>query len=373
MTEGTSSTEQRLVTSEPTASLAVGERGNPSEQTIQLLVDDEGNRTAVQELLARRYEVETEQTVGPADLYLVDEYSFPAHHEALQTRTDREHPTFCPVVLIRRECSPIEISLPPIDERNPPLLVNDVVEAPLKPESFFRRLDSLLARRSQSQELHGALTGLQARNEQLEAFASTLTHDLRNPIQVISGRAQHLKDQWPERADDLETILNATGRMRDLVEDLLTIAENDLPAEEERVCLGTIVRRAWETVETRRADLVVEDAVEECRFDAASSRLLELFENLFRNAVDHAGEEVTVRVGTLPDGFFVADDGPGIPDGKRERVFEMGYSTTQHGTGLGLNIVAEIVDAHGWDISLADSPSGGARFEITGIDSTRNG
>jgi signal transduction histidine kinase len=77
---------------------------------------------------------------------------------------------------------------------------------------------------------------------------------------------------------------------------------------------------------------------------------------------------VTVTVGGLPDGFFVADDGPGIPPEDRERVFETGYSTSAEGTGFGLRIVREVAQAHGWDVSVTESDGGGARFEIRGAD-----
>ena len=87
--------------------------------------------------------------------------------------------------------------------------------------------------------------------------------------------------------------------------------------------------------------------------DADPGRLQELFENLFRNAVEHAGDETTVRVGELADGFFVEDDGPGIPlPEDREAVFEHGHTTAKSGSGLGLSIVKTIANAHGWSIAV---------------------
>jgi signal transduction histidine kinase len=84
--------------------------------------------------------------------------------------------------------------------------------------------------------------------------------------------------------------------------------------------------------------------------------------------VEHAGEDVTVTVGDLDGGFYVADDGPGIPESDRERVFETGYSTSDGGTGFGLEIVATVATAHGWDVRVTDAADGGARFEFTGVD-----
>ena len=87
-----------------------------------------------------------------------------------------------------------------------------------------------------------------------------------------------------------------------------------------------------------------------------------------RDAGEHDGRHVTVTVGALADGFHVSDDGHGIPEGERDRVFESGWTTAREGTGLGLSIVAEIVEAHGWEIRATESPDGGARFEVTGVE-----
>lgn len=69
----------------------------------------------------------------------------------------------------------------------------------------------------------------------------------------------------------------------------------------------------------------------------------------------------------LPNGFYVADDGPGVPADERDQVFEFGHSGGD-GTGSGLAIVRSIAEAHDWTVSLTDSESGGARFEFTGVE-----
>lgn len=122
-------------------------------------------------------------------------------------------------------------------------------------------------------------------------------------------------------------------------------------------------------VETGEAGLVIES---DRTFRADPDRLQRLFENLFRNAIEHAGPDVAVTVGALPNppGFFVADDGRGIPQEERDEVFESGYSTGESGTGFGLATVQEIADAHGWRISVTESADQGARFEITGVESS---
>ncbi|MGA9403381.1 sensor histidine kinase [Haladaptatus sp.] len=98
--------------------------------------------------------------------------------------------------------------------------------------------------------------------------------------------------------------------------------------------------------------------------DADRGRLQELFKNLFRNVVEHAGDETTVRVGPLSDGFFVEDDGPGIAPEEREAVFEHGHTTAESGSGLGLSIVKGIANAHGWSIRIRVGSDGGTCFRI---------
>jgi signal transduction histidine kinase len=153
-----------------------------------------------------------------------------------------------------------------------------------------------------------------------------------------------------------------------LLEDMLTLArESEAVEEPEPIVLADVVEACWNTVETPDATLVT---ATELTIRADESRLQQLLENLVRNAVEHGGEGVTVTVGDLADGtgFYVEDDGRGIPADEREAVFEYGYSTTEDGTGFGLAIVEEIVEAHGWAVAATDGEAGGARFEITGVE-----
>jgi signal transduction histidine kinase len=134
----------------------------------------------------------------------------------------------------------------------------------------------------------------------------------------------------------------------------------------DRVALSAVVDDYWQTVETAEATLQVQT---ERALTADRSRLQQLLANLIRNAVEHGGRDVTVSVGDLPDGFFLADDGSGIPEPDRDDVFSAGYSTGLTGTGLGLSVVRGVAEADGWTIAVSESADGGARFEITGVES----
>jgi PAS domain S-box-containing protein len=203
-----------------------------------------------------------------------------------------------------------------------------------------------------------------ARERRLEEFASVVSHDLRNPLNVAAGRLELAREECD--SDHLESIDRAHRRMSALIDDLLTLArEGTHLGDPEPIELAAFVRACWDGVETGAATLVT-DLDRTIRADR--SRLRQLLENLVRNAVEHGGSDVTVTVGELDDGFYVADDGPGIPEADRETVFEVGFSTNDSGTGFGLSIVRRIAEAHGWTVAVTESADGGARFEFTGVD-----
>jgi signal transduction histidine kinase len=153
--------------------------------------------------------------------------------------------------------------------------------------------------------------------------------------------------------------------------DTLTLTRGADAANIDQTDIATVAERAWEHVDTGKATLETACSVS---VEADPERLQQLFENLFRNAIDHGKSVTTVRVGEIVDtdrdasGFFIEDDGVGIPEDDREAVLEDGYTTTEAGTGLGLSIISEIIDAHGWQLRITESEAGGARFEIIDVE-----
>jgi PAS domain S-box-containing protein len=214
-------------------------------------------------------------------------------------------------------------------------------------------------------ELKSYEAELERQNERLEAFARTVAHDLRNPLNVIDG---HLDLARAADDDDhhLEAIERSVDRMQTLIEELLSLAEmGQAVLEPTPSSLEEMAATAWRHVETSEATL---ELGEDCVVSVDECRTLELLENLFRNAVEHGGDDVTVRVGRREDGFYVADDGPGIPPDRRGDVLESGYTTSEDGTGFGLAIVKQIADVHGWTVVVSESESGGARFEFSEVE-----
>jgi signal transduction histidine kinase len=202
---------------------------------------------------------------------------------------------------------------------------------------------------------------ISARNRQLRALASILSHDLRNPLNVASGYGEILAEETDD--DRADRILRSLDRMDSIIDDALTLARRTTVENVETVDLAECVRTAWEGVPTADATLEVESSRP---VECDGSLLRTIFENLFRNCVEHGGEGVTVRVGALDDGFFVADDGPGMPPELRGKAFDPGVTSMsrQTNTGLGLTIVRNVADAHDWTVELTESESGGARFEF---------
>ncbi|WP_436934106.1 PAS domain S-box protein [Halovenus marina] len=205
---------------------------------------------------------------------------------------------------------------------------------------------------------------LRQQNERLDDFASVISHDLRNPLNVAGLRLDLAMDEC--NSDHLDDVSNALDRMESLVEDLLVLAREGERAENmEPVDLANLAEQCWQTIETSDAVLVTDI---DCQIRADQSQLQQLFENLVQNAVEHGGPDVTITITGIDGGFAIEDDGPGITDQQHDQIFEAGYSTAEEGIGLGLRIVERVVNAHGWEIQVTESAEGGARFEITGVE-----
>lgn len=210
---------------------------------------------------------------------------------------------------------------------------------------------------------------LERERDRLSEFVSVVSHDLQGPLSVIGARVELLETDHD--SEHIEPIERNIDRMEAIIEDLVTLARNgDTVGEPEPVDVAEASKRCWQSVVTDDATIEVGTARS---IYADRSQLKRVFENLYRNAIEHGGDgiDVTVTVGEREDGIFVADDGVGVPPEDREQIFETGYSTTEDNTGFGLRIVEQIIDAHGWDISVTEAAGGGTRFDITGIEFVR--
>jgi PAS domain S-box-containing protein len=202
---------------------------------------------------------------------------------------------------------------------------------------------------------------LERQNERLEELVGAVSHDFRNPLNVISGRMELARELGDD--EHFEALGRGVDRLETLLDDLVELGRKGHTVEDTaEIDLTELANSVWSEIETGDATLTVSY---EGTIDADRSRLRKLLEHLFQNAVEHAGGSASVTLGSLAEGlFYVADDGPGIPDGDREDLLEYGESRSENGTGLGLAIARRIAEAHGWSISITDSESGGTRIEI---------
>jgi Signal transduction histidine kinase len=213
-------------------------------------------------------------------------------------------------------------------------------------------------------ELNKKERELREQNERLDEFVNEVTHDLRGPLTVASGHLELAKME-DDSIEHLNKVQNAHQRIEQLVQDARAKARGNDDLTREQLSLSESARTAWKNIDTATVSLEIED---DRTVEADSGQILRLLENLFRNSVEHGGKNVTVRVGSTSSGFFVADTGPGIPEDKRQRIFERNVTYSDQGTGYGLAIVMDIIDDHGWSISVQESEEGGARFEIAVIE-----
>lgn len=207
---------------------------------------------------------------------------------------------------------------------------------------------------------------LERANRQLDQFASVVSHDLRNPLGIAQTYLDFARDSGDEA--DFDAVADALERMDDMVDDLLTFARaGGAITHVEPLDVERLVADAWDNVETPDASLELEMTG---TVSGNREYLLNVFENLFRNAREHNSDTLLVRVhGTTDDGavqkIVVEDDGTGIEREDHEAVFDHGFSRSPEGSGFGLAIVQAIVEAHNWSITVGPGRDGGARFEIT--------
>lgn len=215
----------------------------------------------------------------------------------------------------------------------------------------------------QTTKLRARKKTLKRQNERLDEFTSVVSHDLRNPLSIAQGNIGLLRGEYDD--DRIETVDNALTRMGDLIEDLLMLAREGKEVNStEPTTIKEVATNCWENVETANAELSVRT---DRTIQADRCRIAQLFENLIRNAIEHVGQTVSITIGEFKNGFYIEDDGPGIPNDERDTVFEAGYSTQTGGTGFGLSIVKQVAEAHGWEISVTEGTDGGARFEVSDV------
>ncbi|HRX85725.1 MAG TPA: ATP-binding protein [Phycisphaerae bacterium] len=219
-----------------------------------------------------------------------------------------------------------------------------------------------------------------ARRQRLAALgemAAGVAHEIRNPLAGIQLYASLLiKDlDGDARCRDLAERIDAGVRTLDgIVTDVLAFAGGAEP-QCAAVVLADVVQACVASVEpvrrVRDAEIVVDESVAACVLRVDAGQVQRALLNLIFNALDAAGAGGTVWVFTKPGetarscAVHVADNGPGVPEELKDRIFNPFYTTKDSGTGLGLAIVHRIAEAHGGSIAVMDRAGGGAEMVLS--------
>lgn len=248
----------------------------------------------------------------------------------------------------------------------PPQADDEVGELARTLEQMLRSLDAARGEREEA---------LQRQRE----FVADASHELRTPLTSVLANLELLEASLrddSEQRDAVASALRSSRRMTRLVGDLLLLARADAGRETEKSqCdLANIARNAAEEVSPVLGDReLTVDAEETATVEGNTEELHRMVLNLLDNAAHHTprGTHVSLRVrGDNGDAAVeVSDDGPGIPEAKREEVFDRfvrgtGPADRSSGTGLGLAIVRAVAKSHGGTAEVADSQTGGALFRV---------
>jgi len=259
---------------------------------------------------------------------------------------------------------------------------DDYTPKPVRRDEFLAKVRALVRARRLLLDLEQAREALAARNEELQlkkTLAQTLVHDLKNPLSVILGNLDLLERRSPPESQ-LSILRSKQGarRMLKMILNLLDVEaleEGRLSLDPDAVDATELAHAAVEeaeiTAQQKKLRLVV-DSEGPSRIMADRVLLRRVLDNLISNAIVHSpiGGTITIRVHRREEGveISVVDEGTGIPEAFRERVFEkyaqveMRKSGLSTNRGLGLTFCRLAVEAHGGTIWVEESEAGGARF-----------
>jgi two-component system, OmpR family, phosphate regulon sensor histidine kinase PhoR len=229
------------------------------------------------------------------------------------------------------------------------------------------------------------ITGLRRADRIRRDFVANVSHELRTPLTAIRGYVEALLDLVPPDAEPrrfLDIIARHSSRMEGLVKDLLRLTRLEAGQEPlDRVACAPahlfdgVVHDLEPLLARRHQEVTIAVAPDAASLVGDPAKLHDVLRNLIENAANYAPERTTITLSAHRDGdghiaLVVEDEGPGIPEADRQRVFERFYrvdkarSRETGGTGLGLSIVKHLVGLHGGDVRVENRPAGGARFIV---------
>jgi two-component system sensor histidine kinase/response regulator len=264
----------------------------------------------------------------------------------------------------------------------------DYLPKPFKAKEVIARIRSHLQNRILSEQRKLLVEQLSNANAAKNRFLGMAAHDLRNPLASIRGLAEFLREGAvgplnPDQLDLIETIHSASQSMLEMVNELLdvaTIEAGELKLHREPHNLAELIAKSVSMTNIEAAKKKTHVTLHTggltpiLQLDPAKMR--QVIDNLLSNAVKYSppGSEITATIQSDPAqgtyGFAVQDQGPGIPDGERDKLFkDFGRLSVQptggeKSTGLGLAICRKIVEAHGGTITAENLPTRGCEFRV---------
>ena len=249
------------------------------------------------------------------------------------------------------------------------------------PLRFPGALTDITERKKTEQQLESLNERLRASNERLEQFAHAASHDLQEPLRMVSSYLQLLKSRHGDKLDDdahefLEYAVNGADRMREMIDGLLKYSRVETQgAPFEPVDLNDVLADIQTDLQRSIAESGAEISVEELpQVEGDRNQLRQLFQNLLENAIQYSGDEPpSIQVSAESEGdavvVSVSDEGIGIDPENQKRIFEMFgrlHSREVHeGTGIGLALCKRIAERHGGDIWLESTPGQGSTFFVS--------
>ena len=213
----------------------------------------------------------------------------------------------------------------------------------------------------------------------LGQLSASLAHEIKNPLSSIKGTAEILLDEFPKdhpKREFVEILLKETTRLNSTVEEVLQFSRRGVQGREkesvETEPLSQVIDRVTSLLASqlrkKSISLTVTGWEEGKAFFVDGEKLSQVFLNIILNAIDAAPSKGAITVDTMKQtaGYrvLVKDNGSGIADELKDKIFDPFYSTKEGGTGLGLSISKKIIESYGGTLTLSDSESGGASFAV---------
>ncbi len=241
--------------------------------------------------------------------------------------------------------------------------------------TWFRDIGGITEKDGEYKKVTGIVIDITERKEtenRKELLNQLLRHDLRNKIQTNQGYLQLLKEEDlnPEINQTIETVLNSIKQSLDLINKVSTLTKLEKETMKKiELCklIEDIKTELKSKLSDKNIELKIEVPEEKCQI-IGGPLLKDAVSNIVENTIQHSNAKkikMTQKTEKNKIICIIEDDGKGIPDDKKEKIFDKGYTTDkERGTGLGLYLVKMILKKYRGNIEVKDSELGGARFDI---------